>query len=170
MKILNITRVATAATIAGALVVAAIAYASANKTPSPQPIAASVTDPATLPKFAHVQVVNATPEQIAALGNSPQHALAQRAYVDAQSRQLRSAFPEELAAEAAAAPAAQAVASEPVHMANGTTKMMLDESHMSYAVAHVESDGSMKQDCVTDQPNEKAALSVAASSGDRHDK
>ena len=170
MKILNITRVATATSIAGALVVAAIACASANKTPSPQPITANVTDPATLPKFAHVQVVNATPEQIAALSKqASQHAVAQRAYVDAQSRQLRPAFQEELAAEAAAAPAAQA-APEPVHMANGATKMMLDESHMSYAVAHVESDGSVKQECVTDQPNEKAALIVAASSGDRHDK
>lgn len=169
MKILNITRVATAAGIAGALVIAAIAYSSANKTPAPQPIKANVTDPASLPKFAHVQVVNATPEQIAALNNTPQHAMAQRAYVDAQTRQLRPAFPEELAAEAAA-PAAPSVAFEPVQMANGGTKMMLDESHMSYAVAHVESDGSVKQDCVTDQPNEKAALSVAASSGDSHDK
>ena len=170
MKILNITRVATAASIAGALVVAAIAYASTNKTPAPQPITSNVTDPATLPKFAHVQVVNATPEQIAALSKqSSQHAVAQRAYVDAQSRQLRPAFPEELAAEAAA-PAPQAVASEPVRMANGATKMMLDESHMSYAVAHVGSDGSVKQDCVMDQPNEEAALSVAATSGDSHDK
>jgi hypothetical protein len=170
MKILNITRVATAASIAGALVVAAIAYASANKIPAPQPVTANVTNPASLPKFAHVQVVNATPEQIAALSRqSSQYAAAQRAYVDAQTGQLRPAFPEELAEEAAA-PAAQAVASEPVHMANGATKMMLDESHMSYAVAHVESDGSVKEECVTDQPNEKAALSVAASSGDRHDK
>jgi hypothetical protein len=171
MKILNITRAATAATIAGALVVAAIAYASTNKS-QPTLAATHVTNPATLPKFTHVQVVNATAEQIAALSKSaPQLAQSQRAYVDAQSRQLRPAFPEEIAAESAAALPPQSAAA-PVTMADGTSKMQLDESHMSYAVARIDADGSVKQDCVTDKADDKAALTsfVAESGVDRHEK
>jgi hypothetical protein len=169
---LNLTRVAIAASVTGALVFAAIGFASGAKSTTQQPTAAAFTDPATLPKFAHVQVVNATPEQIAALSNSSQHTMSQRAYVNAQTGQLRPAFPEELAAEAAEAPAAQAAQPQPVTMENGAKKMMLDESHMSYAVARVESDGSVRSDCVTDKPNEKAALSAfaAAPGVDRHEK
>jgi hypothetical protein len=57
-------------------------------------------------------------------------------------------------------------------LANGATRVVLGESSMSYAVARIESDGSVKSDCVTDQPSEKAALSVAvaASGVDRHEK
>jgi hypothetical protein len=180
MKILNITRVATAAGIAGALVVAAIAYASANKTPASQPITANVTDPATLLKFEHARVVNATPEELASLAREaasrPETSVGQRAYLDADTRQLRPAFPEELAAEAAAARIAAAASPAPVlhetTMANGVTRVVLDESSMSYAVARIESDGSVKSDCVTDQPSEKAALNaaVAAPGVDKNEK
>jgi hypothetical protein len=174
MKILNITRVATATGIAGALAVAAIAYASSNKTPSAPTSVASVTDPATLPKFAHVQVINATPEQIAVLGKeSSQRALSQRAYVDPATRQLRAALPEELAAEAAAAKSAPVVADAVVtRLANGAKRATVDESYMSYATATVQADGTVKQDCVTGQPNERAALTVASASQgvDRHEK
>jgi len=57
-------------------------------------------------------------------------------------------------------------------MADGTTKMQLGESHMSYAVARIEADGSVKQDCVTDKPNGKVALASfgAATGVARHEK
>ena len=102
MKIFNITRVAAATSIAGALVVAAIAHSSGVNSNHQQPVAASVTDPSTLPVFEHVRVVNATPEQLAALArsaNTSQYVAGQRAYVDAETKRLRPAFPEELAAE-----------------------------------------------------------------------
>ena len=174
MKRFNITRVATGAGLAGALVVAAIAYASAEKSAAPAP-AAAVTDPASLPVFANVRVVNASPEQIAALeqGESAAYAVGQRAYVDAQTKQLRPAFPEELAAEAAAArPAASAVAPVVTISADGAKHATLDESFMSYAVARVEADGSVKQDCLENQPNAAAALQAAhaAPGVDRHEK
>src|SRR5688500_9457057 len=116
MNKLNITRVAIAASVSGALVVAAISFASGAK--STQAPAAAFTDPATLPKFANVQVVNATPEQIAALqgsDNAAQYTPGQRAYVDPVTKRLRPALPEELVAEAAAAKsAASATAVDPV--------------------------------------------------------
>jgi hypothetical protein len=168
MKISNLTRVAAATSIAGALVVAAIAYASGDKSTDHQPIAASVTDPSTLPAFEHVRVVNATPEQLAALARSTstsEYVAGQRAYVDAETKRLRPAFPEELAAEAKAASAAAATeAAAPVVTTTetGATGVTLDESYMSYAVARVEPDGSVKQDCVENQPNGEAALKTAA--------
>jgi hypothetical protein len=170
MNKLNITRVAIAASVSGALVVAAISFASgAKSTPAP---AAAFTDPATLPKFANVQVVNATPEQIAALqssDNAAQYAPGQRAYVDPVTKRLRPALPEELVAEAAAAnSAASAAAVDPVvtTTADGVKRADLDETFMSYAVAHVEPDGSVKQGCVEHQPSEQAALqAVVASTG-----
>jgi hypothetical protein len=177
MKISNLTRVAAATSIAGALVVAAIAYASGDKSTHQQPIA-SVTDPSTLPAFDHVRVVNATPEQLAALArstNTSEYAAGQRAYVDAETKRLRPAFPEELAAEAKAASAAAAPeAAAPVVTTteSGATGVALDESYMSYAVARVEPDGSVKQDCVENQPNEAAALKTAAAvpGADSHEK
>ena len=107
MKIFNITRVAAATSIAGALVVAAIAHSSGDNSTHQQPVTASVTA-STLPVFEHVRVVNATPEQLAALArsaNTSQYVAGQRAYVDPATKQLRPAFPEELAAEAKAAAA-----------------------------------------------------------------
>jgi hypothetical protein len=176
MKILNITRVAIATSVTGALVFAAIGFASGAKSTTQQPTTAAFTDPSTLPKFDHVLVVNATPEQIADLAKEravSEYAVGQRAYVDADTKRLRPAFPEELAAEAAAAksvPAQQA--SAPEVMANGATRVVLGESSMSYAVAHVEANGAVKEDCVTDQPSEKAVLSaaVAAPGVDKNEK
>jgi hypothetical protein len=49
--------------------------------------------------------------------------------------------------------------------------MVLDESYLSYAVATVGKDGKIKQACVDQQPNQQAALEVAAKSGvDSHEK
>ena len=98
------------------------------------------------------------------------------AYVDAETKQLRPAFPEELAAEAKAASAAVAAegAAPPVIKTteSGATGVMLDDSYMSYAVAHKEPDGSIKQDCVENQPSEAAALktAVTAPGVDNHEK
>jgi hypothetical protein len=179
MNKLNITRIARATGVAGALVVAAIGFASATKTTT-QPAAASFTDPATLPKFDHVLVVNATPAELASLAREAatrsETAVGQRAYIDAETRVLRPAFPDELAAEAAAARSAAAASPAPAlqetTMANGATRVVLDESSMAYAVARIESDGSVKSDCVTDQPSEKAALdaAVAATGVDKNEK
>jgi hypothetical protein len=178
MKIFNITRVAAAASIAGALVVAAIAHSSGDNSTHQQPVTAGVTDPSTLPVFEHVRVVNATPEQLAALArsaNTSEYAAGQRAYVDPETKQLRPAFPEELAAEAKAASAAGAAeAAAPVIKTteSGATGVTLDDSYMSYAVARKEPDGSIKQDCVENQPSDAAALKAAeATPGvDSHEK
>jgi hypothetical protein len=179
MKKLNLTRFAMAASVAGALVVAAIGFASSARPDKAQPTAASFTDPATLPKFEHVRVVNATPAELASLAREAANrseAMGQRAYLDAETRKLRAAFPDELAAEAAAAKSAAAASPAPAlqetTMANGATRVVLDESSMTYAVARIESDGSVKSDCVTDQPSEKAALSaaVAAPGVDKNEK
>ena len=178
MKSFNITRIAAATSIAGALIVAAIAHSSGDNSTHQQPVTAAVTDPSTLPVFEHVRVFNATPEQVAALArsaNTSKYAAGQRAYVDAATKQLRPAFPEELAAEAKAASAEVAPeAAAPVVTTSegGATGMMLDDSYMSYAVARKEPDGSVKQDCVENQPNEAAALkAVAAAPGvDSHEK
>jgi hypothetical protein len=178
MKILNLTRVATATGIAGALVIAAIAFASGDESKNPLPVTAAVTDPATLPVFEHSRVVNATPEQLAALARSThasQYAAGQRAYVDTVTGRLRPATPEDLAAEAqAASEAGTPEAAAPVETVNedGATGATLDDSYMSYAVARVEPDGSVKQDCVENQPNEAAALKTAAAApgADSHEK
>ena len=174
MKKLNITRVAIAASVTGALV-AAIGFASGAKSTSEQPATAAFTDPATLPTFEHSRVVNATPEQLAALAReaaNSAHVVGQRAYVNPNTRQLRPAFPEDLAAEAAAAPATSEGATPVASTTDeGARGMALDESFMSYAVARIEPDGSVKQDCVENQPNEKAALQAAAAAPgvDSHD-
>jgi len=174
MKIFNITRVATAAGIAGALAVAAIAYASGHKAAAPAPLNAVITDPATLPKFAHVVVVNATPAQIAAKARSRSSlAMGQRAYVDPETKQLRPAFAEELAAEAAATPSNAVESAAPVVtvLANGTKVAKVDESYMTYAVARIDASGSIKQECVTDKPSAEAALRAAVATGaDSHEK
>ena len=168
MKIFNITRVAAATSIAGALAIAAIAHSSGDNSTHQRPVTAGVTDPSTLPVFEHVRVVNATPEQLAALArsaNTSQYVAGQRAYVDPETKRLRPAFPEELAAEAKAASAAVAPeATAPVETIteSGATRVTLDDSYMSYAVARKEPNGSVKQDCVENQPSEAAALKAAA--------
>jgi hypothetical protein len=169
MNKLNITRLAVGASVTGALVVAAMSFASGAKSTS----TAAITDPATLPKFANVTVVNASPEQIAALARSEgAFAVGQRAYVDPATKQLRPALPEELVADAAAAKNVAAAPAVVKITAQGAKHAKLDESFMSYAVAHIESDGSVKQDCVENQPSEQAALqaAVAAPGVDRHEK
>jgi hypothetical protein len=177
MKTFNITRIAAATSIAGALVVAAIAHSSGDNS-TKQPVTAGVTNPSTLPAFEHVRVVNATPEQLAALArstNASEYVAGQRAYIDAETRRLRPASAEELAAEAAAARAAgtpEAAAPVVTTTESGATGMTLDESYMSYAVARKEPDGSVKQDCVENQPSEAAALKTAAAAPgvDSHEK
>jgi hypothetical protein len=178
MKILNLTRVATATSIAGALVIAAIAFARGDESTNPQPVTAGITDPATLPVFEHARVVNATPEQLAALArsnNASEYVAGQRAYVDADTKQLRPATPEELAADAkAASEAGTPEATAPIVTVSetGATGVALDDSHMSYAVARIEPDGSVKQDCIENQPNEAAAIKTAAAApgADSHEK
>jgi hypothetical protein len=158
-----------AASLAGALVVAAIGFASSAKPDTQQSTTATFTDPAALAKFDHARVVNATPAELASLAreaaNRSGTTMGQRAYLDADTRQLRPAFPDELAAEAAAAKSAAAASPAPAlqetTMANGATRVVLDESSMTYSVARIESDGSVKSDCVTGQPTEKAALRAA---------
>jgi hypothetical protein len=173
MNKLNITRLAVGASVTGALVVAAMSFASGAK--STQTAAAGYTDPATLPKFANVTVVNATPEQIATIQRSEGasgFAVGQRAYVDPATKQLRPALPEELAADAAAARNVAAAPAVVTTTAQGAKHAKLDESFMSYAVAHVEADGSVKQDCIEHQPSEQAALqaAIAAPGVDRNEK
>ena len=171
MKTINITRVSTAIGVAGMLVgVAALAIAA------DQPVATaatpSITDPATLKKYAHVRVINATPEQRAAAASAGSIS-GMKAYVDS-SGQLRAATQQEIEAEAAAAsnakvaaPAAarrSAVSSAPaVFVAeNGAQAELATDADMAYAVALVDKKGKVKQACIEGQPNDKAALAVAA--------
>ena len=168
MKLLNLTRVTIAASVAGALAVAAIALASGAK-PANEQAKANVTAPSTLLKFEHVQVVNATPEQIAAANKSTAPVVAQRAYLDADTKRLRPAFPEELATEAAA-PKAAPSAPQVSTASDGTTRAVLDESFMSYSVAKVGADGKLKEDCVTNKPTGQAAIDAVATGVDNHEK
>ncbi len=171
MKTINITRMSTAIGVAGMLGVAALAIAADQ----PVAIAAtpSITDPATLKKYSHVRVINATPGQRAA-AESAGSLSGMKAYVDS-SGQLRAATQQEIEAEAAAAagasnakaaPAAarrSAVSSAPaVFVAdNGAQAELTTDADMAYAVAVVDKDGKVKQACIEGQPNDKAALAVA---------
>jgi hypothetical protein len=170
MKKIHITRLATIAGVAGTLAIASLANAADQKA-APQKVT--------------VKVINATPEQIAHFDRmSAQSSSGMRAYVDADTKQLRAATEADLI-EAAARPAAPAAARRsaafvaeaaktapgPETLASGATKMVLDESYLSYAVATVGKDGKIKQACVDQQPNQQAALEVAAKSGvDSHEK
>ncbi len=170
MKTINITRVSTVIGVAGMLGVAALAIAADQ----PVAIAAtpSITDPATLKKYSHVRVINATPEQRAA-AESAGSLSGMKAYVDS-SGQLRAATQQEIEAEAAAtsnakvaAPAAarrSALSSAPaVFVAeNGAQAELATDADMAYAVAVVDKNGKVKQACIEGQPNDKAALAVAA--------
>ena len=96
--------------------------------------------------FENVRVVNATPEQLAALAssaNASENVAGQRAYLDAETKRLRLRF-RRMAAEAKAASAAaasQAAAPIVTTTESGATGVALDDSHMSYAVRRVEPDG-----------------------------
>ena len=170
MKKIHITRLATIAGVAGALAAASVATAADQKQ-APQKVT--------------VTVISATPEQIARVDRmSARTDAGMRAYVDADTKQFRAATQEELNASAAkvAAPAAakrsagfaaEAVKTGPAveSLANGTKKLALDESYLSYAVATVGKDGKVKQACVDQQPSQEAALKAAAKSGvDSHEK
>jgi hypothetical protein len=169
MKKIHITRLATIAGVAGALAVASAATAADQK-PAPQKVT--------------VTVINATPEQIARMDRmSGQTESGMRAYVDADTRQFRAATQAELneSGVRAAAPAARRstalvaeaakVAPATESLANGARKLMLDDSHLSYAVASVGKDGKVKQACVDQQPSQQAALEAAAKAGvDSHEK
>ncbi|HEV7609605.1 MAG TPA: hypothetical protein VGO61_19875 [Steroidobacteraceae bacterium] len=180
MKIFNITRVATAAGIAGALVVAAIAFASGNEPTREVPVTAAVAAAANTLTFENVRVERATPAQMALIAQRRAAAragtLSQRAYIDANTKQLRQAFPEELAAQAAAARAEAAAirldAPRVSQRSDGSRQVVLGSSKMSYAVAHVGPDGALTEDCITDVPSAKAALGVATAARgvDSHEK
>jgi hypothetical protein len=168
MKKIHITRLATIAGVTGALAVASAAMAA---------------DPKPAPQKVTVTVINATPEQIARFDRqSRQTDSGMRAYVDANTRQLRAATQAELNASGVrAAPAAKrstAFAADaanagpaPESLANGTKILLLDDSHLSYAVATVGKDGKVKQACVDQQPSQEAAIQAASQSGvDSHEK
>ena len=164
MKRINITHAATVFGVAGLLGVASLAIAADQK-PAANKAAPAFTNPASLPKFAHVTVVNATPAQRAAFdGKAKTAAVGQRAYIDADSKRLRQITPEDLAAEASAAKAsAPAAQSSPAPVASVSGRVFaLDESSYAYAVAHVDSHGKVRQACVENQPNGEAALKATA--------
>lgn len=171
MKRINITHLATAAGVASVLAVAALATAG-KKAEAPLP-AAAVTEPSTLMKFENVRVVNATPEQLALVAREHKSTQGVMAWVDPASGVLRPATADELAAAAAAEPAATESAAAPEVRAVGSLRgVSLDESHMAHAVVRIGADGKLEQACVEDQPNEKAALAkfVNAPEVDRHEK
>ncbi len=186
MRKIHITRLVTAASLAGAFTIASAFASDAKNAPSAP---ATITSPDKLPQFANVVVVNATPAQLAALSAERMQTNAgMRAYVDPVTKTLRAGTPDDFAAEAAAAPAAKSLAatknvakrsaalsveanSVGTTAADGTVSVMLDESYMSYSVATVKPDGTVKQDCVEGQPNSKAALkSVTAAQGASNEK
>lgn len=174
MKRINITQAATVVGVAGLLGFASLAIAADQK-PAAKPAAPAFTDPASLPKFAHVIVVNSTPAQRAASNAQakPAAALGQRAYIDADSKRLRQVTPEDLAANAAEAQAsAPAATGSPVEVAAVAGRAFaLDESSHAYSVAHIDSKGKVKIDCVEDQAKAEAALKSAATvQEDSHEK
>ena len=160
MRKIHITRFATAAGITSAIAIASVAFAADQK-----PATNKVT----------VKFVTAPPALMAKYGtDSTPSQTGMRAYVDADTKQLRAATQAELneSAAASAAPAAAKrsasvakVSSGPIaeKLANGATRVALDESYLSYAVANIGPDGKVKQECVDQQPNAETALRVAAS-------
>ncbi|MEJ0084239.1 MAG: hypothetical protein WDO72_01025 [Pseudomonadota bacterium] len=170
MKKIHITRLVAAAGITGALTIASPAMADEQKPATQQVV---------------VKFITATPEQIARHGgDSTQSGAGMRAYIDADTKQLRAATQAELN-ESAARPAAPAAAKRSAgvataavktgpaveKLANGVKKVSLDDAYLSYAVATVGPDGKVKQACVDQQPNQQAALAVAAKAGaDSHEK
>jgi len=165
MKRINITQAAAVIGVAGLLGVASLATAG-DKKPAAKPAAPApaYTDPASLPKFAHVVVVTATPAQRAkAEADARQVGVGQKAYIDAQTGNFRQITPEDLAAGAAANPAASTDDSAPLTIvtASGGRALKLDESSHIYSVATVDANGKAKETCVGAQPNGKSALEAA---------
>ena len=170
MKKIHITRLATIAGVTGALAIASVAAAADQKA---------------APEKVTVTVINATPEQIAHFDRmATQTNAGMRAYVDADTKQFRAATQAELnesaarvtapaAAKRSSAFSAEAAKVGPAaeSLANGTKKLVLDDSYLSYAVATVGKDGKVKQACVEQQPSQQAALEAAAKAGvDSHEK
>jgi Cleaved Adhesin Domain len=135
----------------------------------------NVTDPATLPKFEHVVVVNLAAKQPSRPVKSPAPATqaGMRAYIDPVTKQLRQPTGEELAQQAAASKSALArtltstavtdesgvdYSSAATHRPDGSVSVKVGDELMSYEVAHIAPDGSVTHECVGPQPNEKAAL------------
>jgi hypothetical protein len=164
MKKIHITRLAAIAGVSGALMATSIATAGEQKR-APQKVT--------------VTVINATPDQIAHFDRiSSQTNAGMRAYVDADTKQFRPATQAELneSARRVAAPsaakrstglAAEAarVGPQAESLANGSKKVALDDSYLSYAVATIGKDGKVKQACVDQQPSQQAALAAAAKAG-----
>jgi hypothetical protein len=164
MKRINITRAAAVASCAGLLGFASLAIAADQK-PAAKPAAPAYTDLSKLPKFEHVRVVHATPEQRAASNAKAPPMVAQKAYLDS-SGNLRPITAEDLVNEAAAAkaaPASSSAGSAPVALtASGGHVALLDESSNVYSVARIGANGKVEQVCVDGQPNGEAALKAAA--------
>jgi hypothetical protein len=168
MKRINITQAAAVIGVAGLLGVALPAIAG-DKKPAVKPAAPAYTDPASLLKFDHVVVVNATPAQRAAAAaetRKPKMA-AQKAYIDS-SGNIRPVTSEDLRAEAAAA-SAPAVVGEMITTASGGHAMLLDDSSNVYSVATIGSDGKVKKICVDAPIKNKAALQNAANAAQEND-
>ena len=155
MKRINITHLASAAGVAGVLAIAAVATAG-KQAEAPRP-AAAITNPATLMKFENVRVVNATPEQLAAVAREQKSANGLTAWVDPSSGVLRAATPDELATNAAAEPAQTTDLGE-TYAVGSARGVALDQSHEAHAVVRIGANGKLEQACIEDQPNEKAAL------------
>lgn len=163
MKRINITQAATVIGVAGLLGIASLATAADQK-PAPDKATSTVTDTAKLAKFANVVVVSATPEQLAAIARERRTGeLGAMVAVDPVTKQIRQYTPDDAAEQAAAAgPAPAEAAARQFTTAGGLTGVALNESSMAYAVAHVGKDGKVKQACVENQANEKAAMKTAA--------
>jgi len=164
MKRINITQAAVIG-VAGLLGAALPAFAGDQQS--------NVTDPAKLPKFANVTIHTATPEQRAAATAHNAPMVGQKVAVDPATGQLRPLTDAEGVALSAAIPAASdasATGASPaaavdITSSDGSPGLVLDESSMAYAVATIGPDGKVRQACVEDQPNGKAALKAAAKSG-----
>lgn len=164
--------------LGSALALAAIS-AAASAHDAPTPASANVTDPAKLPKFEHVIVVNMAAQQarLTAKRPAPATQAGMRAYIDPQTKQFRAPTPEELAQEAAASRSAlartlkSAAATEPgvvptsatLRRPDGSVSVELGDEFMSYEVARKAPDGTVTHECVGQQPGDKAALSAASS-------
>jgi hypothetical protein len=175
MKRIHITRLATVAGVTSAIAVAAIAFAGDKVAPAAAAVPA---------KTRTVKFVSATPEMMARFNTqTTQSNDGMRAYVDAETKGLRAATQAELnenaaasarvAAPASAKRSAAAVAAPSARkLANGASRLKLDESSLSYAVATLGPDGKLKTACIEDQPNQEAALrtAVAQKGADSHEK
>lgn len=163
MKRINITRAAALVGVAGLLGLASTAIAADQK-PAAKPAAPAYTDPATLPKFKNVVVINATAEQRATANAAPTAPMVgQKAYVNPLTGELRPAAIEDLVEAAAmpsAAPAAAegAAASNEIVVENGGVVGLLDESTFVYSVAHIGPDGKAHYMCADQHLNSEAAL------------